>query len=69
MNVDVAIREEFAVIAAVIRDYRGVVKGASFAKIDVVQPLEGEAAAAKLGVESAWQMGFRDIILKGILSW
>lgn len=39
--------------------------GSTFAKIDAVKPLEGEAAAAKLGIEFAWQMGYRDILLEG----
>lgn len=39
------------------RDYQGVVKGSTFAKTEAVQPLEGEAAVAKLGVEFAGQTG------------
>lgn len=52
-------------IAALIRDHQGEVKGSTFVKIEAVLPLEGEATAAKLGVEFATQMGFRDIILEG----
>ncbi|KAB1219636.1 hypothetical protein CJ030_MR3G011104 [Morella rubra] len=53
VNVDVAIRDQFAVIAALIRDSNGVVKGSTFEKIKAVQPLEREVAAAKLGIEYA----------------
>ncbi|KAB1224236.1 hypothetical protein CJ030_MR2G005731 [Morella rubra] len=65
VNVDVAIRDQFAVIAALIRDSNGVVKGSKFEKIEAVQPLEGEVAAAKLGIDFAMQMRFWDIILEG----
>lgn len=37
-------------------------------KIETVPPLEGEAAAAKLGVEFTTQMCFKDIILEGDLA-
>lgn len=40
-------------------------KGSTFLKIEAVLPLEGEVSAAKLGVELAAKMGFRDIILEG----
>lgn len=63
---NVVIREEFAIIAAIIRDSQGVVQGSTFVKIEAVQPLEGEAATAKLGMEFAWQKGFRALCLKKI---
>lgn len=39
VNVDVAVRDRFAVIAAIIRDSQGVVLGAKVKKIGVVDPL------------------------------
>lgn len=53
-------------IAAIIRDFRGVILGAKVKKIDVVDPLEGEAEAkaAKLGLELVHFQGFREVILE-----
>lgn len=69
VNVDMVVRDQFAVIAALIRDHQGEVKGSTFVKIEAVQPLEGDATAAKLGVEFAKQMGFWDIIMEGDSAW
>lgn len=65
MNVDVAIREHFAIATAILRDHQGAICGFKVAKIDVVIPLVGEAEAAKLGVDLAHQEGFSHIILEG----
>lgn len=51
VNVDAAIRETYAVIVAIIRDSGGVVLRAEAKRIDAVDSLEGEAVAAKLGLE------------------
>ncbi|KAB1226835.1 hypothetical protein CJ030_MR1G012139 [Morella rubra] len=76
VNVDVVVRDEFTVVATIIQDHLSVVKGSTFLKIkikkgstflkiEVLQPLEGEALATKLGVEFVQQMGFKDAILEG----
>ncbi|KAB1221445.1 hypothetical protein CJ030_MR2G013169 [Morella rubra] len=62
INVDVAIRDDFAAIAL---DFQGVVLVVGVKQIDAVEPLIDEAHAAKMGTELATHMGFRDIILEG----
>ena len=64
VNVDTAIRDTFAVAAAVIHDAKGAIWGFKILKWDVVSPLIGEAEAAKLGVALVHQLGFRQIILE-----
>ncbi|KAB1216079.1 Carbonic anhydrase, chloroplastic [Morella rubra] len=61
VNVDAAIRENYAVIAAIICDSKGKVLEAKMQKIDVVDSLEGDAAVAKLGLELVRCQGFREI--------
>lgn len=58
VNVDVGVRDNFAVAATIIRDHHGAICGFKVAKLDVVDPLNGEAGAAKLGVQFAQQQGF-----------
>lgn len=65
VNFDVAVRESFAVGAAVLRDSQGRIVGACVNQIQVAGPLEGEAAAAQIGVEEAIRRGFKNIILEG----
>lgn len=64
MNFDVAIREEFAMGAAVIRDHCGKISGACVKETQVNDPLEGEVFAAHLGFE-ARRCGFKSVILEG----
>ncbi|KAB1200821.1 hypothetical protein CJ030_MR0G006180 [Morella rubra] len=58
INVDVAIREEFAVTTAIIRNHKGELLTYNFEKT-------GEATAAKRGVEVALSKGYKNIILEG----
>lgn len=67
VNVDVAIHEEFAVVATIIRDFQGQVHGFNTERIGAVGPLIGEAKAAKFGVALAVQLGCSNIILEGDL--
>lgn len=60
-----AIRESYAVIATIIRDSSGVVLGARVRQIDAVDALEGEAEAARLGMELVRCQGFREVLLEG----
>lgn len=64
-NVDAAIRENYAVIAAIIRDSKGKVLEAKMQKIDLVDSLEGDAVVAKLGLELVRCQGFREVLLEG----
>lgn len=45
--------------AAVMRDHKGVFKGAAAKKLAKLQPVEAEAEAAIRGVQVAWQRGFQ----------
>lgn len=65
VNIDVAIREEFAVVAALIQDHKGQLRGFKTARISAVEPLVGEAMAMKMGVELASHLGYQNIILEG----
>lgn len=62
---DVAIRDSYAVIAAVARNSAGQVIGAMVQKLDPVSPLEGEVETAKLGVKLACDQRFQQVILEG----
>lgn len=48
----------------VIRDHTGEVKVGTTKKMDVCEPVEGEAQAAYTGAVEAKRRGFRDIILE-----
>lgn len=65
MNVDIAIRDSYAVIAAILQDCQGAILGDLVKKIVVVDPLESEVEAAKLGMELVINQGFREVILEG----
>lgn len=55
INVDVAIRETFAVTAAALRNHHGELLGYDFLKI----------AATSMGVEMATRLGYGRVILEG----
>ncbi|KAB1226792.1 hypothetical protein CJ030_MR1G021664 [Morella rubra] len=65
VNVDVAIRQNFAVIAAIARDFYGKIQGVVTKQIKAARPLEGEAEATKLGLEPSVSSGFWELILEG----
>lgn len=65
VNVDVAIRDNFAVIIATARDFQGQIQGAVTKQIQAAGLLEGEAEAAKLGLEFVVDKGFREVMLEG----
>lgn len=65
INVDAAVRDNFTLAAAVLRDHRGDFNGAATKLLVPLQPVEAEEEAALFGVQEAWQRGFRQIILEG----
>lgn len=65
VNVDVAITDNFAVIIAIARDFQGQIQGAVTKQIQAAGLLEGEADAAKLGLEFVVDKGFREVMLEG----
>ncbi|KAB1203276.1 hypothetical protein CJ030_MR8G026870 [Morella rubra] len=64
VNTDVAIRENFAVAAAVFRGSQGIVLGATAEKILVGSPVEGEAVVAKMGIMEASHRGWPRVVLE-----
>lgn len=65
INTDFAILEEFGMAAAIAWDCGGQIQGASVKRLDVVDPVEGEAEAVKLGVQLACDLGFENVIFEG----
>lgn len=65
INVEVAVRDCFAIIAAIARDFQGTVLGAVVKQIEALEPVVGDAYAAKLGMELAEEKGFRVVLLEG----
>ncbi|KAB1219878.1 hypothetical protein CJ030_MR3G009520 [Morella rubra] len=65
INVDVSIRDNFAVTTAILRDHNGNVLSWKVYKIPKTSPLEGEALAAKKGFEEACRKGLSSIMLQG----
>ncbi|KAB1203086.1 hypothetical protein CJ030_MR8G005520 [Morella rubra] len=65
VNFDVAMRDSFAVGAAVLKDHRGLVVGAVVKKLPKVDPEDGEIWAAQIGLEEARRCGFRKILVEG----
>lgn len=63
VNFDVAVRPDFSVGAAVLRDHLGRVVGVKVQKSHVVGPLEGEVFATTLGLEAGKAQGFQDVII------
>lgn len=61
INFDAAIRDSFAVVAAVTWDCEGQIKGAAIKCLDAVDPVEGEVEAAKLGVQLACDKGYSKV--------
>lgn len=77
VNTDVAIHDSYAVAVAITQDCNGQVKGASVKRLNVVDPVEGEVEAVKLGVKLTCNHDFANVILesdsetdiKAINSW
>lgn len=65
VNVDVAVRENFSVIAAVLRNERGEEIHHAMEKRPTEEATVGEAKAARLGVSEALKKGYKKIILEG----
>ncbi|KAB1203799.1 hypothetical protein CJ030_MR8G016817 [Morella rubra] len=65
VNFDVAVREDFAVGAAVIKNHLGQIVGACVEKIFIEDPEEGEIRAAHLGLLEAERCGSRKIVVEG----
>ncbi|KAB1228236.1 hypothetical protein CJ030_MR7G005006 [Morella rubra] len=65
VNFDVAVRDEFAVGAAVIKDSNGMIVGACVEKLDTEFPEDGEICAAYIGLLEAQRCGCRSIIVEG----
>lgn len=49
VNVDVAVRKNFAVVAAILRDDKSTLRGFKLARINTNEPLVGEAEGPKWG--------------------
>lgn len=65
VNFDVAIRDSFAVGAAIARNSDGQVLGAMVKRLEAMSPLEGEMEATLLGVQMASSHGFQTVFLEG----
>lgn len=65
VNFDVAVRDTFAVGAAVIKDHAGMVVGAVEKKLPLVDLEDGEIWAAQIGLVEACRCGFQKILVKG----
>lgn len=62
---DVAVHEEFAVGAAVLRNDQGNVVGAVVKKLSTTDPLEGELLAAEIGIKEAGRQGIKRLLVEG----
>lgn len=65
VNVDVAIQEEYAVIAALARDSSGVLIGARAQKLKAVDVLKGKVEAARLDMKLVRSQGYHEVLLEG----
>lgn len=64
-NFDTAVREDFAIGAAIIKDHEGRIRGTVVRQIHVADPEEGEIWAAQLGLEEAQRCGLQLIEVEG----
>ncbi|KAB1219861.1 hypothetical protein CJ030_MR3G009503 [Morella rubra] len=64
INVDVVVRDDFVMVAVVIRDNKGACLGMSVRKLEAMSPLEGELNALKLGFEEVSNRGIHSFILE-----